>query len=204
MWNQPFGEPFYHEPYVIDNQLLIRSAYGNLYCLALDTGALLWDQPTPNVGDLIGSLGDHLFVTSLGGSFAVLDKKTGKPTSTHSDIRPARFLVNNLTDRLYLLDESGNVQCLRSQDAALPTTRMQVDAPPAEAAAEPVKPKEDDSNPFGAEPDMSNPFGATDAPADDPAAAGEDPNPFGDPAGAGDAGDAAMDSPFGDDNPFGG
>ncbi len=42
MWSRSFGEPFYNDPMVVDDRLLIRSTYGNLYCLGLDDGISTW------------------------------------------------------------------------------------------------------------------------------------------------------------------
>ncbi|MFK8115288.1 MAG: PQQ-binding-like beta-propeller repeat protein [Rubripirellula sp.] len=193
MWSMPFGEPFYHEPIVMEDQLLIRSTFGNLYSLALDSGIMQWEEATSNVADLIGSFGDYIYVTNLSGSFGVLDKKTGRQIQSYSSVRPASYLVNKLTDRLYLVDEAGNVQCLRKDGATLPTFNTQPDI--QEQVEEPVAADPKDDTPFGADPGMSDPFGG-----------GSDADPFGgssdaDPFGGSD--EESMDDPFGGDNPFG-
>jgi outer membrane protein assembly factor BamB len=33
LWSQPYGEPFYNEPFVFGEKILLRSAYGNLFAL---------------------------------------------------------------------------------------------------------------------------------------------------------------------------
>jgi outer membrane protein assembly factor BamB len=197
LWSLPVGEPFYNEPMVTNDQLLIRSTYGNLFSIGIDSGIMSWDRPTPNVADLLGAFGDHIFITTLTGSLAVIDRESGKRVAAFNDVRPNRLLVNNLTDRLYLVSESGDVQCLKREGSDLPTFNIQPDVQPKTEAKEAPKAKPGTS-PF--DPGASDPFGAGGA---DPFGAGG-ADPFGADAGG------AMDDPFGggDDagdmaNPFG-
>ncbi len=208
LWSQPFGEPFYSEPLVVDDQVLIRSTYGSLYSLSVDAGVMTWNQTIPNIAELITAFGGRLYATTLGGGLAVIDLETGKQLSVHNDVRPGRLLRNKFTDRLYLVSERGDVQCLRPENSVLPTFSVQVDPePPAEVQDKP-KPKAD-TTPFG--PAGNDPFGA--GGADPFGAGGADPfgggggaDPFGGGGGAdpfGGGGGAPMDDPFGG-NPFGG
>ncbi len=84
MWSLPVGEPFYNEPMVAGDQLLIRSTYGNLFSIGIDSGIMSWERPTPNVADLLGAFGDHIFITSLTGSLAVIDRESGQASRYHS------------------------------------------------------------------------------------------------------------------------
>jgi hypothetical protein len=118
-------------------------------------------------------------------------------------VRPERLLVNHLTDRLYLVSERGDVQCLKSADSDLPKFNVQPDVELAQEELSEEPKKEPETTPFG--PAGTDPFGAGGA---DPFGAGG-ADPFGggddgamdDPFGGGD--DAASDDPFGG-NPFGG
>jgi outer membrane protein assembly factor BamB len=200
LWSIPFGEPFYDEPIVAGDQLLIRSTYGNLFSLGIDSGIMSWARPTPNVDDLLGAFGDHIFVTSMTGSLTVIDRESGKQVASFNEVRPTRLLVNKLTDRLYLVSESGDVQCLKPVGSDLPTFNIQPDLEPkTEDEVEP-KPKPG-ASPF--DPAASDPFGA--GGADPFGAGGADPfggGAMGDPFGSGDAG-GDMADPFAE-NPFGG
>ena len=51
----------------------------------------------------------------------VLDVKTGEKLANFNNIRPEHFIVNNLTDRLYLVSNDGDVQCIKTETADLPT-----------------------------------------------------------------------------------
>ncbi|MGI9473694.1 MAG: PQQ-binding-like beta-propeller repeat protein [Rubripirellula sp.] len=201
IWSQPFGEPFYHEPMVVGDQVLIRSTYGNLYALDIETGLQTWNGPVSNLGELLGTINGRVFATTLSGSLIVLDLKTGQRIGSYNHVRPSNFLVNTLTDRLYLISEGGDVQCLRMEDAKLPTFATASDAGPKQKAVQ-EKPKPEATTPFGPA-GGGDPFGAG---GNDPFGAGGGNDPFGgggggnDPFGGG--GDAAMDDPFGG-NPFG-
>ena len=200
LWSVPFGEPFYNEPIIAGDQVLLRSTYGNLYSLSIDSGIMKWEAPTSNVADLLGAFGDHIFVTTLTGSMAVIDGESGKRVGAYNEVRPDRLLVNKLTNRLYLVSESGDVQCLRPIESELPVFNIQ---PKMEEVAEvEEKPKAKvPTSPFDA--GGGDPFGAG---GGDPFGAGGG-DPFGggamdDPFGGGDAGGDAMADPFGG-NPFG-
>lgn len=207
MWSQPIGEPFYNEPTVFDDQVLIRSAYGNLYSLQVDDGRLSWQRPIPSIGELIGVLGGRLYATTLSGILTVIDLESGQRIATYPELRPTRFLVNTMTDRLYLVSSDGDMQCLRLEDADLPSFNTQPDSQPAAEGEEATeKPSEPGTSPFGA--GGTDPFGAG---GQDPfGAGGADPfgaggaDPFGaggaDPFGGGE--EAPMEDPFGG-NPFG-
>ncbi len=194
LWSLPVGEPFYNEPMVAGDQLLIRSTYGNLYSIGIDSGIMSWERATPNVADLLGAFGDHIYITSLTGSLAVIDRQTGQRVGSFNEVRPNRLLKNKLTDRLYLVSESGDVQCLKPTDSDLPKFNIQPDVQPTTETKESPKAKTGTS-PF--DPGASDPFGAGGA---DPFGAGG-ADPFGADTGGG---GAAMDDPFGGGGAAGG
>ncbi|WP_442509629.1 PQQ-binding-like beta-propeller repeat protein [Novipirellula sp. SH528] len=194
LWSRPYGEPFYNQPIIAGEQLLIRSTYGNLYSLGLADGISTWQDSASNIDELVGTIGDKLYVTTLSGAFSVLDLKTGRQIESFPGIRPKRLLRNPKTDRLYLIGSTGAVQCLRSADVDMPViSEGYGDAKKAEKKEEKKEEekKPAESNEFGV-PAGNDPFAA---PGADPfAAPGADP--FAAPAGGG-------ADPFGAD-PFGG
>ncbi len=196
LWSVPFGEPFYNAPMVVGSQVLIRSTYGNLYSLAVDSGKSTWASSAPSIDELIGAIGDNLYVRTLSGSLAVLNLKTGERIRTYDSVRPGRLLINIHSDRLYMVSDGGAVQCLRPEGHELPSFTQRPDIEIKEEEVKPAAPQAPATpdNPFGA--GNPNPFGDA-APAD---------NPFGDNNmdGGNPFGDAGGDNPFGaDPNPFG-
>ncbi|PAY17327.1 serine/threonine protein kinase [Rhodopirellula sp. SM50] len=197
LWSHPYGEPFYKAPFLVNGLVLLPSAYGNLFAIDEKTGLGVWDQAIPNVDEIIGGFDNLLFVRLLSQSFAAIDVEAGKIVDVDNSLKPIKLLVNRTTDRLYLVNSVGTVQCLRAIGAESPTIRRSADSGDPEDAAEEsdapeaAAPAVPATDPFGAGGD---PFGAG---AADPFGAGgaEMADPFGAPAGGG-------NDPFGGD-PFG-
>ncbi len=211
LWSQPIGEPFYNEPIVFGDQVLLRSAYGNLFSLRADTGQMSWSRPVTGVGELMGVIDGRLYITTLSGHCRVLDLESGQMVASPQDLRPADFITNTLTNRLYLVGSDGDIQCLHAKGEDLPTFHHEVVVAEKSdgAAANSAKQNPNATNnaggndPFGA--GGNDPFGAGMNDGKDPFGAGGN-DPFGggggnDPFGGGDGG--GMDDPFGGSNPFG-
>ena len=218
LWSKPIGEPFYNEPIVYGDQVLIRSAYGNLFSLDAATGDRTWASPVRGVGDLMGVIDGNLYLTTLSGQCVVIDLVDGSLVSAPTDLRPANFVLNSMTNRLYLVGDQGDVQCVHSEGDSLPTFHHELSKPMKveDTTTQPagnVKPNQPAANgnndPFGA--GGNDPFGAG---GNDPFGAGmeEGNDPFGaggnDPFGGGNndpfgGGGDKMEDPFGNANPFG-
>ena len=210
LWSQPYGEPFYDAPMVADDRLLIRSTYGNLYALSLEDGSMLWDQSVPNIGNLVAAIDGRAYVTTLSGVLSVLDLKSGQRMASFGELRPTSWLTNTLTDRIYLVSQAAEVQCLRLENADLPNFLVQPVAEEQAAETKPKPKKAGGTDPFGGGADPfgagADPFGAGGAGGGaDPFGGGADPFGGGADAGAdpfGGGAGAPMDDPFGG-NPFG-
>ena len=193
LWSQPFGDPFYESPFLIDGLVLVPSAYGNLFAVDQVTGRSVWDTPTPNVERILGGFDHKLYVKLQTGSFGAIDLKTGDVLAVVPSLRPEAMLVNRITDRLYLVNSRGAIQCLRTIGHVLPSIRKETDTAAEETSEEnpdpaTQQPKPTENNdPFQQMGDQ-DPFGGA-------GMGGGDNDPFGTPAGGG--GD-----PFAD--PFGG
>ncbi|TWU07631.1 outer membrane protein assembly factor BamB family protein [Stieleria varia] len=206
LWSRPYGEPFYSAPMVVDDQVLLRSAYGNLYSLGTVDGISKWTKPIAGIDRMIGAFDGKLYVRTLSSAFAVIDLETGKMDAIYSSFRPNRLLVNRETNRLYFVNETGAVQCMRPVGTKMPTfmTNEDIEETPegiAPAATQPLKmdPLDNPADPFGA----ADPFATPAAPAPaggDPFGAGAAADPFA--GGADAAGGGEMADPFGGD-PFG-
>ncbi|MCG8652262.1 MAG: PQQ-binding-like beta-propeller repeat protein, partial [Pirellulales bacterium] len=175
-WSRPFGEPFYDQPLIAGEQLLIRSGYGNLFSLGTVDGISTWENTVPGIDEVMGVIGDRVFVRKLSGTMAVLDLQSGDTVGNYPQIQPGRLLINTLTDRLYMVSEGGAVQCLRPVGAEMPnfTRPPEVKPKTEEKAADPEPPATTNEQPFPAD---NNPFDTPPGnPFDTP---GEDDNPFG-------------------------
>jgi outer membrane protein assembly factor BamB len=214
LWSQPFAEPFYNQPLVYEDQVLIRSSYGNLFSLNVENGLQTWNGSKPNIGELLGVLDNRIYATTMSGGLVVLDVKTGQKLATFNNIRPEYFIVNDLTDRLYLVSNDGDVQCIRSEGANLPTLVSHTEPKKSTRAAtietDPTQaPAQGGGNdPFGAA--KTDPFGAGGGgggnadPFGGGGGGGGNADPFGGGGGGGNAdpfggggGDEGMADPFG-------
>lgn len=186
LWNLPLGEPLLQGVVVVGEQVYAASGYGNLFSIDVTTGHMLWDNASPNIDALIGVVGEYIYARSASGSLVVLDKATGKRVANFNGVQPTTIFPNTETDRLYMVSTGGTLQCLRPENAPLPTFRST--PPPApDAESEEVE--------VAVETDELEVDGMTDG--------GEDLDPFG--AGDTDPFGASGDSPFGamEDDPFG-
>lgn len=222
LWSKPIGEPFYNEPLVFGDQVLLRSAYGNLFSLDANTGELNWSRPIRGVGELIGVIDGNLYLTTLSGNLVVVELGSGTLVSSPQGLRPTDFVVNPMTNRLYLVGQDGDVQCIYAEGQDLPTFHHELASPATiEASSDSANAKSNQNvnangggnDPFGAGAGNNNndPFGEGMDNKNDPfGAGGNDPfgaggnDPFGgagnDPFGGGGDG---MEDPFGGANPFG-
>jgi hypothetical protein len=211
-WSRAFNEPISRQPLVVGKDLFVRGDYGGLWCLDAATGNTKWDRV--GVEQVLGVAGGKVYVaTARMTGLMALDIETGE-SSGQTQLNGGIHLVpltNTMTDRIYLADDSGFIQCFRPLGGGEPVTHIDVAEtdPPVEVAQPkaPAEPAAKDpaagGNPFGgggANPfgggGGANPFGGG-AGGDNPFGGGAGAgggNPFGGGAGAGGAGD----------NPFGG
>lgn len=176
IWNQSLGEPFYRTPFVTGEKVLLTSGYGSLHCLNAKNGNPVWDRPATDVDQVFAHVGDQLVGRGRQHQLVLVDEPTGNINVRMSNVFVEKVVINQDTDRCYLVGKGGMVQCLRPRDTELPIFLRTIHPPGAEL---------DESN-ESAKPKSTQPT----TPAADP---------FG--AGAGDAQPAA--DPFGGD-PFGG
>lgn len=196
LWNQSLGEPFYRAPFVSGDRVWISSSYGLLHCLSAETGEPIWERPVSDIDQVFSHVGSRLIGRSREHQLVVLDAASGETLLRSHDFFVERWVVNQDTDRVYLVGKGGMIQCLRPTESEFPVFLRQI--VPASASSVAADPKAGDKKtaPVAA-PAQADPFGGGADPAADPFGGGEDP--FGAPAPP----DAA--DPFGGaDDPFGG
>lgn len=190
LWSQPTGDPIYDSPYFFDEKVLFRSTYGNLFCVDAATGVGVWDQPVGSIGQVISVLDGRIFARTLSRSMVVIDLKSGSVLHRLDSVNPMVLQANVQTDRIYLVDDGGTIQCIRPPGKDIPTIAVQAEEKQEEAA-------DSDKDPKKARPSIpaNDPFGAGGA---DPFGAGGAADPFA-PAGGGAADPFA---PAGGSDPF--
>ncbi|MEO9590377.1 PQQ-binding-like beta-propeller repeat protein [Rhodopirellula bahusiensis] len=190
LWSRPTGEPIYSSPIFFDEKVLFPTTYGNLMCVSASDGYSVWPQTVPGVQELLGAIDGKIYARSLSGSLLVMAMEDGSLLGRFPGIQPDSLLVNRYTNRLYLVNNRGTMQCLRRPGSVIP--KVIKSSAPVETEEE-AEDQLEEKKPEQTAPKNTDPFGA---PGADPFGGGG-ADPFGDtmeapfaPAGGGD--------PFGD------
>jgi outer membrane protein assembly factor BamB len=153
-WKYATGFPVTRAPAAVGDRVFVTSEEPMLHCVDAKTGAALWEAP--DVSQFAAASKSRVYGVNSFGSLIVLDGATGKLLGRVTNENPVRALVNDQTDRIYLVSEDGIVQCLHEINAKEPfyhtpppTKDEKADAARQQAApqTEPGAPTEEDAAP---------------------------------------------------------
>ncbi len=195
-WRYMTGYPTSRSPAAVGKQLFVTSEEPMLHCVDASTGLLQWKSL--GISQFAAVSKSHVFGVDRYGTVHILNRADGAPVGRIASGGTIDALVNDQTDRLFLISERGLVQCLHEIGADQPTYYAKspvAEEQPADAEAEETTPGEDEP---ATEP---TPRPQAVAPAEEPAFEDDGANPFSEPA---DAAAPADNSGFGtdDENPF--
>jgi outer membrane protein assembly factor BamB len=120
LWRFSTGGPVVESPAVIEDRVYVTSQLGGMYCLAIQTGKELWFAP--DVFKFVAASKARVYATDRIGRLAVLDASNGARLDTIPTESAPIKLLNTDTDRIYLADEGGLIQCLREREQIAPLT----------------------------------------------------------------------------------
>jgi hypothetical protein len=195
-WKYATGFPIERAAAPAGKRVFITSVEPALHCVDAVSGDRLWE--TPHMKQFSAASSTRVYGVDDLGAFVVLNGSTGNIVGRIAVDRPIRSLVNNETDRVYLVSAEGVVECLREIDAKTPLqhrldsgedmTKPDAAAKQPASATQPAAtaPPSDEVSPF----DDPSPPAKTAPPAGDQPATPEKP-----------AGDFGVPD---DENPFGG
>jgi outer membrane protein assembly factor BamB len=198
-WRYSTGYAIDSSPAIVGDRAYVASSEPAIHALDAKTGAEQWT--TPGASHFAARGKERVYASDRFGNLLVLDTKTGNPVGRMPVGEGLSTLVNDQTDRLFLVSDGGLVQCLHEIGADAPTVYRQPeapaaeDAPPAapgaEAAAAPAEEGEAPAEAAEADADAeeASPFEMEDG-AEEEAPAGEEAEP-------------EADAPADDENPFG-
>lgn len=190
-WRYSTGDLIMRPPVVVADRVYVATEQPALHSVSTSDGELVWHAP--DIAQLVGVSAKHVYGMDRYGRLRVLDKASGVDLGSVPTSINTTAVVNDANDRLYLVSNTGLVQCLHEIGADEPTPHRQA-APEGEAAeagdaapdAEPVPPvdrepadRPEPVSPFGGPADDESPFGT---PSDNPFGGedgGEEENPFG-------------------------
>ncbi len=167
-WRYSAGMAITGKPVVIDHQVFVASEKPALHAVDATTGNGRWT--TEGAAYFVAQGLQHLYAADRYGNLLILDKETGSiagQINTGENVHP---MINEQTDRIFLVSDTGLIQCLHEIGAEAPTSHREMAAseetekaePKSSTDTEPISPAEEDENPFEAEeaPADDNPFGA--------------------------------------------
>jgi len=206
LWRFTTGEPISNTPVPVGEQLYVITDKGTLHCLKQETGEEVWW--TPRIKSFVSGSKDRIYCLGFADRLVILDAKTGgRIASMGADLLDI-FYTNIQTDRIFLGNKTGVIQCLRETQMEWPLVHSglaeakEKDRPdiiqegPDAGAGKPAPKKP--ATPFGG--GGANPFGGGAGGGANPfgGGAGGGANPFG--GGAGGAGAKPKVNPFGGGN----
>jgi outer membrane protein assembly factor BamB len=207
-WKYATGYPTDRAPAVVGDRVFVSSEQPALHCVDAVKGLGLWEAE--GVAQFAAESDKYVYAVDPFGTIVVLDRATGDPVGSIATGGRCKALVNQQTDRLYLMSDDGIVQCFHEigrRDPMYHDSRAaatQPDTSPGKPEPSEGRSTQDEA----AKPQPAPPDRGGTADSDRPAL------DFGDSFGAGsrgdeqpptgDAGESTDETPFGvdDENPF--
>ena len=118
LWRFSTGEPIAQVPAVIDDRVYVATQLSGMHCLEARTGKDLWWAP--NVMQFVAASKDRVYAVDQIGRILVLDAKNGARLDTLPTQQIPIKLANSASDRIFLADDSGLIQCLHEIELAKP------------------------------------------------------------------------------------
>ncbi len=134
LWKFVTGYPSARSPAAVGPSVYVTSDRPALHCVDADTGALHWEAD--GVAQFAAAGKSRVYGVDPYGALVALDAATGAPTAHTMPGGPINTLVNDQTDRLYLVSNGGLVQCLHEVGINEPVHYQQQSPPPAAPAGE--------------------------------------------------------------------
>lgn len=169
-WRYSTGSAIDRSPVVVSDRIYVATERPSLHCVST-TGSALWESP--DVVQFAGASKSRVYGLDRMGDLLIIDSNSGVQLGQVRTTSTTHAIINSQTDRIYLISDTGLVQCLHEIGADEPTMHVQL-APPKQEASDgreqPTReqqPPSDDKpverdvpNPFSGPEDSTNPFGA--------------------------------------------
>jgi hypothetical protein len=169
MWRFAAGGPIVVAPTLVDTSLYVALQLGGLYCIDAKEGTQRWFAP--GIMQFVAASKERVYATDKFGRLQILNAKTGARLDSFPIPGLPIRVANDQTDRIYLVSETGLVQCLREVEAVKPlvyaTMREEAVKPVAKPAAK-AKPGEEPEGDEGEKPAEKKPAGKKPAGKADP------------------------------------
>jgi hypothetical protein len=121
VWRFSTGGPIIEKPIVAGQLVFVTNQLGGMYCLDGKTGNQVWWAP--DVLQFVAASKQRVYATDKTGQIRILDAKTGSTVDSIPTMSMPFKVANGETDRIYLADAAGLVQCLRERELTQPLPR---------------------------------------------------------------------------------
>jgi outer membrane protein assembly factor BamB len=182
-WKYATGFPITRSVAAVGDKAFVTSEEPALHCIDINTGSAIWQAP--HVLQFAAASKTRVYgVDDLGG-LVVLDAEKGSVLGRIATDHPIHSLVNDQTDRVYLISRDGMIECLREIDAKEPLYHApkEPEKKPDAATAQPPTTKPPVETPKTKKPEKdAAKKGDENPPAKKPAGdfgVKDEPNPFG-------------------------
>jgi outer membrane protein assembly factor BamB len=140
-WKYSCGFPVTRAAAGVGDRVFVTSGEPALHCLNATSGIGVWEAP--HVKQFAATSKDRVYAVNDLGEFVVLNAATGATLAKIRSDRPIHALVNDQTDRIYLVSAEGMVECLHEINLKEPIYHnpkpapAKVEAKPAGTSAPP-------------------------------------------------------------------
>lgn len=182
IWRYSTGYPISRPPVVVGGKAFVASEEPTLYAVDPADGSHLW--ATEGAVQFVSLGSDRVYAWDRFGALLALDDQSGTVAGKIAVGEGTTALSNDQSDRIYLVNDTGLVQCLHETGASEPTlynNEEDGEAPPTDA--EPSAPAEEsasDSTEETSSEEENGPFGSEEPEeSEEDGDVFDDDNPFG-------------------------
>ncbi len=187
-WKYFAGFSANRAPAVVGERVYVTTEEPALHAIDASRGTMHWK--TPGITQFAAASKDNVYGIDSMGALVIVDAETGTTLARIPGGESTTTLVNDQTDRLYLISSGGLVQCLHELNASQPLDHLlppqdEADQDRAKEAEKDVEPDarvqppspEAEADPFGDDPSPEEP-GPPEEPEEDPFGGAEEDDPF--------------------------
>jgi hypothetical protein len=117
-WKYATGFPVVRPAAPVGKRVFVTSDEPTLHCVDAESGNALWEAP--HVVEFSAASKSRVYGVDDLGALVVLDGAKGTLIGRYAADHTIHSLVNDQSDRLYLISEDGVIECLREIDAKEP------------------------------------------------------------------------------------
>src|SRR4051794_25344371 len=122
LWKYSAGFPIMRAPAAVGDRVFVTSSEPALHCVDATSGNGIWESP--HVVQFAAISKDHVYGVDDLEAFVVLNAANGATLARIASDQPIHTLVNDQTDRVYLVSDDGMVECLHEMSLKAPIRHL--------------------------------------------------------------------------------